>query len=51
MSKSREFGFKITVIGDGGVGKTSLIRKYTEGAFERDMSRPWGLNFRSMIKI
>jgi small GTP-binding protein len=45
MSKPREFGFKITVIGDGGVGKTSLIRKYTEGAFEKDYVKTMGAQF------
>ena len=27
------FVFKVTVIGDGAVGKTSLIQKFTQGAF------------------
>ncbi|MFW9866711.1 MAG: Rab family GTPase [Candidatus Thorarchaeota archaeon] len=45
MIKPREFGFKITVIGDGGVGKTSLIRKYTEGAFEKDYVKTMGAQF------
>jgi small GTP-binding protein len=30
------FVFKITIIGDGGVGKTSLIKKYTQGEFQED---------------
>ena len=28
-----KFKFKITVIGDGFVGKTSLIKKFTQGSF------------------
>ena len=30
------YGFKITVIGDGAVGKTSLIKKYTQGSFQKE---------------
>jgi len=32
----KKLRFKITVIGDGRVGKTSLISKYTLGAFDTD---------------
>ena len=32
----KDFVFKITVIGDGGVGKTSLIKKYTKGSFKKE---------------
>ena len=40
-----KFVFKITVIGDGGVGKTSLIKKYTEGTFEEDYISTIGAQF------
>lgn len=45
MSNSKEFGFKITVIGDGGVGKTSLIKKFTKGTFEKDYVKTIGAQF------
>ncbi|MFX1498928.1 MAG: Rab family GTPase [Promethearchaeota archaeon] len=45
MSISEEFEFKISVIGDGGVGKTSLIKKYTMGTFEKDYVKTIGAQF------
>ena len=42
MSK---FKFKITVIGDGFVGKTSLIRKFTQGDFQEDYIKTIGAQF------
>jgi small GTP-binding protein len=42
---SKEFGYKITVLGDGGVGKTSLINKYTKGTFEKDYVKTIGAQF------
>ncbi len=40
-----EFRFKITVIGDGKVGKTSLIKKFTKGSFNQDYTRTIGAQF------
>ncbi len=40
-----KFVFKITIIGDGGVGKTSLIKKYTQGTFEDDYISTIGAQF------
>jgi len=45
MNNSQEFGFKISVIGDGGVGKTSLIKKFTKGTFEKDYVKTIGAQF------
>ena len=51
MTDSKEFGFKITVIGDGGVGKTSLIKKFTKGTFERDYIKTIGAQFSRYDKV
>jgi len=40
----REFVFKITVLGDAGVGKTSLINRFTEGSFSDDYKPTLGAN-------
>ena len=47
----REFGFKITVIGDGGVGKTSLIQKFTNETFTKDYIKTIGAQFSVFDKI
>jgi len=39
------FVFKITVIGNGAVGKTSLIKKYTSGSFQKDYIKTLGAQF------
>ena len=38
----RRFKFKITVVGDGGVGKTSLIQKFTNDTFSEDYIKTIG---------
>jgi len=45
MNTSEEFRFKIVVVGDGAVGKTSLIKKYTKGTFEKDYVKTIGAQF------
>ena len=46
MSTSgKKLRYKITVIGDGRVGKTSLISKYTLGAFDTDYIETIGAQF------
>jgi len=42
MKNSEEYRFKIAVVGDGAVGKTSLIKKYTKGTFEKDYIKTIG---------
>ncbi len=41
----KDFVFKITVIGDGGGGKTSLIKKYTKGSFKKEYIKTLGAQF------
>jgi small GTP-binding protein len=50
MTKSQLFKYKIVVIGDGGVGKTSLIKKYTQGTFEKDYIKTIGAQFTKLEK-
>ncbi|UCD00935.1 MAG: GTP-binding protein [Promethearchaeota archaeon] len=46
MSNSgKKLRFKVTVIGDGRVGKTSLIKKFTLGTFEMDYVETMGAQF------
>lgn len=41
----KAFGFKITIVGDGEVGKTSLIKRYTTNTFEKDYISTLGMQF------
>lgn len=41
----KAFGFKICVIGDAAVGKTSLIKRYTTNTFEKDYISTLGMQF------
>ena len=45
MKDKQKYGFKVTIIGDGGVGKTSLIQKFTEGTFKTDYVKTIGAQF------
>lgn len=49
--KSQKFAFKISVIGDGGVGKTSLIKKFTQNTFSEDYVKTIGAQFSKLSKI
>ena len=40
-----QFKFKITLIGDGVVGKTSLIKKFTQGSFQKEYIKTIGAQF------
>jgi len=35
-NEEKEYKFKITVVGDPSVGKTTLVKKYTTGSFQKD---------------
>ncbi|MFX1572828.1 MAG: Rab family GTPase [Promethearchaeota archaeon] len=50
MVGPQKFGFKITVIGDGRVGKTSLIKQFTKGSFEKNYVRTIGAQFSEFDK-
>ncbi len=45
MRKNLQFKFKVSIIGDGRVGKTSLIKKFTESSFTTDYIRTIGAQF------
>jgi small GTP-binding protein len=45
MTKQNGYVFKITVLGDPRVGKTSLIKKYTKGTFKKDYIKTLGAQF------
>jgi small GTP-binding protein len=44
-SNEKDFKFKIIVVGDPSVGKTTLIRKYTTGGFQKDYIATLGAQF------
>jgi len=50
MTAAQKFRFKISVIGDGQVGKTSLIKKFTKGGFETDYVKTIGAQFSKFEK-
>ncbi|MFW9901193.1 MAG: hypothetical protein ACFFDY_07895 [Candidatus Thorarchaeota archaeon] len=35
----------MTVVGNGAVGKTSLIKKYTQGSFQEEYIAAFGIQF------
>ena len=45
LNKENNFVYKIITIGDSGVGKTSIIRKYLYNIFEQSTINTIGLNF------
>jgi len=51
MNDSQFYKFKIVVIGDGGVGKTSLIKKFTHGTFKEDYIKTIGAQFTKLDKL
>jgi len=47
MKKKVDFVFKIVAIGDGRVGKTSLIKMFTENSFKKEYIKTIGAQFSS----
>ena len=45
MSDERGLVYKVTIIGDGAVGKTSLIKKFTQGEFNEQYIMTMGAQF------
>lgn len=43
--EEKEFKFKITVVGDPSVGKTTLVKKYTTGSFQKEYIATLGAQF------
>ncbi|MHA1915602.1 MAG: Rab family GTPase [Promethearchaeota archaeon] len=41
----RKFRFKVSVIGDGRVGKTTLIRRFTQSSFKKEYIKTIGAQF------
>jgi small GTP-binding protein len=51
MNKNKHtFNFKITVIGDGTVGKTSLIKNFTQGSFQEDYMKTLGAQWSKHVE-
>lgn len=48
--KGDKFTFKVTVIGDGAIGKTSLIKKFTKGNFQEEYIQTIGAQFSKYIE-
>lgn len=51
VTDEKGYGFKITVVGDGAVGKTSLIKKYTQGSFQKEYIATLGTQFSKYEEI
>ena len=47
----KEYKFKITVVGDPAVGKTTLVKKYTTGSFQKDYISTLGAQFSNYDEI
>lgn len=45
MSETKNFIYKICVVGDGGVGKTSMVLRYCEDTFKENYLMTIGSNF------
>jgi len=48
MSKQPEAEFKLVLVGDGGVGKTTFIKRHITGEFERKYVATLGVEVRPL---
>lgn len=49
MTEQPILTYKVVVVGDGSVGKTSLIRRFTEGKFEASRIMTLGVDFQTKL--
>jgi len=49
MSRSHKFIFKVIVVGDAAVGKTSLMFRFVHGSFAKDYKMTIGVNFATKL--
>ena len=45
MAEAYDHIFKIILVGDNGVGKSSIIRRFCEGTYAQDMDTTIGVDF------
>jgi len=45
IEEDLEVAIKVVVVGDGAVGKSSLIRRYCKGGFTKDYKKTIGVDF------
>ncbi len=45
MIEDLEVAIKVVVVGNGGVGKSSLIQRYCKGSFTKDYKKTIGVDF------
>ena len=48
MDEDLDMLFKIVMVGDSGVGKTVLLRRFTDGVFLEDTKNTIGVDFQNM---
>jgi small GTP-binding protein len=56
VTEAMKFSFKVVILGDGGVGKTSLLNRFVEKSFDQDYKSTIGTNimrvdYRIMDKV